>query len=137
MDKFDQQIIALLCEDARQSNTEIARLVGLSRTAVTKRLQKLESSGHILGYKAVLASPQHSVAAYFHISHSALSCESLMPQLRVFSEIKHCHSTLGEIDMTAYVEAVDLAALETLRCCLLSIKQIDKVQTNTIIKPLL
>lgn len=137
MDKFDQQIITLLSEDARQSNTNIARLVGLSRTAVTKRLQKLEINGHILGYRAVLASPQHSVAAYFHISHSALSCESLIPQLSAFPEIKHCHSTLGEIDMTAYVEAADLVALETLRCRLLSITEIYKVQTNTIIKPLL
>ncbi|MGB1239920.1 MAG: Lrp/AsnC family transcriptional regulator [Pseudomonadales bacterium] len=136
MDKFDRQIIALLSTDARQSNSDIARAVGLSRTAVSKRVNKLEESGEILGYRAILPAKER-VAAYFHIAHSALSCESLVPVLRTIPEIKHCHSTLGEIDMTAYVEAADLATLEALRCQLLSMDKIDSVKTSTIIKALL
>lgn len=45
LDDLDQRIIGLLAEDARISNREAARLLGISDTAVRKRLKKLSDSG--------------------------------------------------------------------------------------------
>lgn len=45
LDATDEKIIAVLTEDARTSNREVARIVGLSDTGVRKRLKRLNASG--------------------------------------------------------------------------------------------
>lgn len=52
LDKLDCAILALLQRNARHSNTEIGKRVGLSQPAVTARIQRLEQSGVIEGYGA-------------------------------------------------------------------------------------
>lgn len=45
LDKTDEQIIAILSRDARTSNREVARIMGISDTAIRKRLKRLEAIG--------------------------------------------------------------------------------------------
>jgi Lrp/AsnC family leucine-responsive transcriptional regulator len=52
LDPVDLQILALLQKDARTSNAEIGRRVGLVPSAIFQRLRKLEKLGVILGYEA-------------------------------------------------------------------------------------
>jgi DNA-binding Lrp family transcriptional regulator len=54
LDEIDERILDALQEDARLSRAEIARLVGLSTTAVHERIRKLERGGVILRYAALL-----------------------------------------------------------------------------------
>ena len=42
MDDTDQQLLALLRENARAATTELARKLGLSRTTVQSRIDRLE-----------------------------------------------------------------------------------------------
>ena len=51
-DHIDWKILELLQHNARISNTEMGKLVGLSQPAVTSRIQKLEDAGVIEGYVA-------------------------------------------------------------------------------------
>lgn len=51
-DSLDWKILELLQQDARLSNSEIGRRVGLSQPAVTSRIQRLEDGGVIRGYTA-------------------------------------------------------------------------------------
>ena len=51
---IDKEILTFSSEDARISNAEIARQVGLAPSAVLERLRKLEDSGIIRGYAAEL-----------------------------------------------------------------------------------
>ena len=51
-DSLDWKILELLQENARFSNSEIGRRVGLSQPAVTSRIQRLEDAGVIEGYTA-------------------------------------------------------------------------------------
>ncbi|WP_103729954.1 Lrp/AsnC family transcriptional regulator [Novosphingobium sp. HII-3] len=44
-DETDEQIIGILTSNARVSNREIARIIGLSDTTVRKRIQRLSSAG--------------------------------------------------------------------------------------------
>jgi Lrp/AsnC family leucine-responsive transcriptional regulator len=50
VDSVDQQLITLLTDDGRTSASALAAAVGLSQTAVTRRLKRLEVSGVIAGY---------------------------------------------------------------------------------------
>jgi len=54
LDELDERIIAVLSEDARCPASEIGRRVQLSPTAVARRIARLERSGVIAGYRAVL-----------------------------------------------------------------------------------
>ena len=54
MDRIFASILKLLAADARAPVSGIAADVGLSQSACTRRIQALESSGHIQGYGAKL-----------------------------------------------------------------------------------
>ena len=54
IDEIDAEILTLLQENARVSQAEVARAVGLAPSAVLERLRKLEARGTIKGYAALL-----------------------------------------------------------------------------------
>ena len=54
LDDIDRHILRLLRQDGRMSHAAIAKAVGLSGPAVHERVRKLEQSGVIAGYSAVL-----------------------------------------------------------------------------------
>ncbi|MEM3400165.1 MAG: Lrp/AsnC family transcriptional regulator [Candidatus Micrarchaeia archaeon] len=54
MDKKDERIIFELLKNARISFTELAKKLGITETAVRKRVKKLEEEGVILGYTALI-----------------------------------------------------------------------------------
>ncbi|MEM6341933.1 MAG: winged helix-turn-helix transcriptional regulator, partial [Pseudomonadota bacterium] len=53
-DKINDQILQELQSDGRISNLDLADRVGLSPSACLRRVQELERSGVITGYRAVL-----------------------------------------------------------------------------------
>jgi Lrp/AsnC family leucine-responsive transcriptional regulator len=52
LDRADRKILAILQQNARTSNAEIARRIGMAPSAVLERVRKLERKGVILGYEA-------------------------------------------------------------------------------------
>lgn len=55
MDAIDETIVGILASDGRASFSELGRQVGLSTNATAARVRKLEATGIILGYRAILA----------------------------------------------------------------------------------
>ena len=53
-DRFDTAILAVLAQDGRISITDLAKRIGLSKSPTQARLKRLEESGVILGYRALL-----------------------------------------------------------------------------------
>ena len=56
MDQKDKNILSLLQENARITNAEIARQVGMVPSGVQERIRKLEDKGYILDYATHLRS---------------------------------------------------------------------------------
>jgi DNA-binding Lrp family transcriptional regulator len=54
LDDTDRAIIAALLQDARASQRELARTVGVAQGTITNRLKRLENNGVIKGYSVVL-----------------------------------------------------------------------------------
>src|SRR3954453_15831349 len=54
LDDVDRHLLDLLRRDARRPTSELARAVGLSPAPVSRRLERLERSGVIRGYVAVI-----------------------------------------------------------------------------------
>ena len=54
MDEIDRDILRHLQQNGRMSNLELAKAIGLSPTPTLRRVRRLESSGAIRGYRAVV-----------------------------------------------------------------------------------
>src|SRR4029078_1365118 len=52
IDDTDRQILTILQQNARTSNAQIAREIGMAPSAILERIRKLETSGVIRGYEA-------------------------------------------------------------------------------------
>ncbi len=134
MNKFDQKILSCLNEDARQSNAEIARQIGLSRSAVSERIRKMEEQKIILAYRAELKSSEFKVSAYFQLTFSQNCCDEIELILRPFREVRSCHSISGEVDMMIFAEAEGIAELNALRNQLEKLPKLTHIITHTVLE---
>jgi Lrp/AsnC family leucine-responsive transcriptional regulator len=57
LDEIDAKILTIIQQDARISNAEIARQIGMAPSAIFERIRKLEAQGLVMGYETRL-SPQ-------------------------------------------------------------------------------
>ena len=100
LDKIDRQILALLRENARMSNLELAESVNLSPTPCARRVKQLEDSGVITGY-SVTTNPRklgYQLSVYIAISmdkHTAERFSNFEKKLREFPEVVSCSIVTG------------------------------------------
>ena len=100
LDKIDRQILALLCENARMSNLELAESVNLSPTPCARRVKQLEDAGIITGY-SVTTDPiklGYQLSVYIAISmdkHTAERFSNFEKKLREFPEVVSCSIVTG------------------------------------------
>ncbi len=134
MDKFDQNILRCLSEDARQSVADIARQVGLSRSAVSERIRKLEQQRQILGYRVELRAPTGGVAAFFQLSFQQPSCEEVAGIVAGWPEVRSCHSVTGDVDVMIYGEAATMTDLNDLRNRLEQLPRLTRIVTHTVLE---
>lgn len=115
MDRYNTKILHELARDGRVSNTELASRVGLSPSACLRRVQELERSGVILGYRAVLNPTALGVGftAYVAVGlsdHSKASQDAFEVAMSGTTEVRECHNTTGSFEYLLRVECEDLMA---------------------------
>ena len=100
LDKIDRQILALLRENARMSNLELAESVNLSPTPCARRVKQLEDAGILTGY-SVTTDPRklgYQLSVYIAISmdkHTAERFSNFEKKLREFPEVVSCSIVTG------------------------------------------
>lgn len=135
MDKFDQQILALLRADARVPVSQIARAVNLSRSAVSERIRQLEQRGIISGYHAQVAPPADAgIKAYLELFYQGGRCENYVERMRSFSEVRRCSGISGETDMLVYIEAPSMQRFSEIRGEIENYPGMQKVKTHVVVK---
>ncbi|RJX68952.1 Lrp/AsnC family transcriptional regulator [Vibrio sinensis] len=113
MDRFDERILQELKIDGRVSNVELAERIGLSPSATLRRVQELEKSDVILGYRARLNTTQLGIGfiAYVSIglaSHRKQSQLEFEEHVRFVKEVVECHNITGANEYLLRVETKDL-----------------------------
>jgi DNA-binding Lrp family transcriptional regulator len=111
----DRQLLALLQENARLSTAELARRLGVSRSTVQSRLERLERSGVIAGYTVRLSEDalRSQVRAYVLIEVAPKRAQVVVRQLRRRPEVERLQSVSGTVDLVAEVCAASVADLDT------------------------
>jgi DNA-binding Lrp family transcriptional regulator len=115
MDAISDRILHTLRRDGRISNAELAARVGLSPSACLRRVQELERSGVIRGYRAVLDRGRLGVGftAFMAVglsSHTKAAQEAFERAVAAAPEVIECHNVTGTIEYLLRVEVADLAA---------------------------
>jgi Lrp/AsnC family leucine-responsive transcriptional regulator len=117
MDEIDEAILAVLDRHGRISNAELADRVGLSPSPCLRRVRRLEDSGVIRGYRALIdpAAIRRGLRVFAgvrlarHARADVLAFERAVVQL---PEVVHSHHVTGNYDYLLQVEVADLAAYE-------------------------
>lgn len=112
----DRALLALLSENARMPVTELARKLGLSRTTVQARIERLEAEGVIAGYGLRLSDAYRSglVRAHVLITIAPKSLPAVTAALAAISEVTTLHSVSGTFDLIAILAAPSIADLDML-----------------------
>jgi Lrp/AsnC family transcriptional regulator, leucine-responsive regulatory protein len=114
IDDVDTQILTIVQQNARASNAEIARQVGMAPSAIYERLRKLEARGIIAGYEARLCAPALGlglVAFIFVRADERVGEPRAGAQLAAIPEVQEVHHVAGE---DCYLVKVRVANTEEL-----------------------
>ena len=129
MDKTDNALLGLLRQDARASLSELSARLGVSRTTVRSRIERLQSRGEIIGFSVVLRGDvtQDPVRALMMIGIEGRGTDRILRQLKGFSEVRAVHATNGRWDVIAELGTQSLEALDDV---LSRIRRLDGVATS-------
>ena len=96
IDEIDTKILNIVQQDARMSNAEIARQVGLAPSAVLERVRKLEERGVIRGYAAEIDASQIGFGLTAFVFVKTSFCGSIGSVMANIPEVLEVHDIAGE-----------------------------------------
>ncbi|WP_210093220.1 Lrp/AsnC family transcriptional regulator [Ruegeria sp. HKCCSP346] len=134
MDQLDRRIIAALQANARASTTQIATTLGVARTTVHERINRMEQRGLIEGYSVRLGStddtPKVQVIVMLEVQQKETS--RIIKRLETYPEVKLCLSINGEFDLMLSAEAPRLEDLDILVDDLAKIPGVLRTNTSVV-----
>jgi Lrp/AsnC family transcriptional regulator, leucine-responsive regulatory protein len=115
LDAKDLAILRLLQQNARITVKEVAAAVHLSTTPVHERIKRLEASGVIKQYVALLdpAKLQKGLTAICYVSlkeHSKAAGTQFIKAIHAMPEVIECYNISGEFDFMLKVICADMNA---------------------------
>ncbi len=118
LDKLDRQILRTLQADGRATYDQLSEIVGLSPSAVLRRVKRLEESGVIDRYVA-LVKPESvglGLTAYINVrleknteSHKRNPMDLFRASVQTWPEVAECVALTGEMDYLLRVVVQDMA----------------------------
>jgi Lrp/AsnC family leucine-responsive transcriptional regulator len=114
VDQISWAILACLQKNARQTNAEIGRKVGLSSPAVAERIKKMEDGGLIKGYMAKISHVEtnNQLKAIITLRAFMGRLKPFLEQVKVFKEVINCYRITGNENIIMEVVLYDQFHLE-------------------------
>jgi Lrp/AsnC family transcriptional regulator, leucine-responsive regulatory protein len=140
LDAKNNRILHELSLNGRVSNAELAERVGLSPSACLRRVQELERSGVIKGYRAILdrAALGAGFTAFITVGlsdHTKASQKAFEESIVTSPEVRECHNTTGAFEYLLRVEAADLSAYKIFHTEVLgTLPQVNSITTYVVME---
>jgi Lrp/AsnC family transcriptional regulator, leucine-responsive regulatory protein len=114
LDDLDWRLLEALQRDGRASYTDLGRLVGLSPSAVTERVRRLEEGGVITGYHCEVDADKLGlpIMALVRLRHPHGNHKPFRDLLATTPEVTEAHHVTGEDCFVLSVRARSMRHLE-------------------------
>ncbi len=107
-DKIDDLLLGLLREDARASNTRIATRLGLSESAVRRRISNLKSSGRIRRFTVDVDDRDLSSAITWVSVDPTVPTRQVSEKIRGVKGVESVYETAGQFDIAVVVKGANI-----------------------------
>lgn len=138
LDDLDYRLIALLRSDSRTPVAALARELGINRSTVTSRIDRLVDTGVIEGFTIrVSGDLEHdSVQGVMLVATETRRNHDIVHEIRGYPEVEQFHSTTGTWDLVIQLRCRNLSefdlALERVR----AIPGVTSTQTSLLFSSL-
>ncbi len=136
MDALDREILGCLIENGRMSASEVSQRVKLSIPAVSERICKLEHSGVVGKYTAildpVLMDRRLTAIAMVGMERPKYN-EGFTSHVLAEPDVLECHYLAGDFDYALKIVTQDTASLEKLLNRLKSVPGVQKTRTTVVL----
>lgn len=139
LDKIDRKILEILQSNAKITNAQLSKDIGLSPAPTLERVKKLENMGIIKSYHAILDVDKIGlgVSTFVQVSlvgHNRENIEEFVKHIYEIDEIIECHHITGSGDFILKIITKDIAAYQKLMLERVSdIKVVDNMQSMVIL----
>jgi len=136
LDEIDVSLLAILQEDGRITNADLAKRVGLSPPSVLQRVRILEKTGLIKTYTAILDAEKlgFKITVFSMISlslHQEQPIERFRRGIQDIPEVIECYHVSGDFDFLLKIVVRDIRSYEVLvREKISKLKGIQKINTS-------
>jgi len=139
IDQIDRQILDFLQRDGRITNARLSQEIGLSPAPTLERVKKLEQTGYIKGYHAVLDNDMLGlgVSTFVKVSlktHNRETIDQFVSAINNIDEVVECHHTTGSSDFLLKVVTKDIPSYQQLMLeKITNILQVDDMESMVIL----
>ena len=115
VDVLNSKILKCLQSNARLSNAEIGRQVGISSPAVSERIKKMEDVGIIEGYKAIVSPFEigYQLKAIVTLRAFMGKLKPFLEKVKTYDEVINCYRITGDENIVMEVVLKNQKHLET------------------------
>jgi Lrp/AsnC family leucine-responsive transcriptional regulator len=136
LDEIDLGILSILQENCRVSLAKIGEQVDLSPPSVVERLKKLEDSGLVKGYHAVLDARRLGldVTAFIGVSIGhPKAIDGFEAEIAAVEGVLECHHVTGGYTLLLKVKTHNTSSLEALISRIRSIEGVERTETMVVL----
>ena len=115
IDSLNWNILKCLQQNARTSNAEIGRRVGITSPAVNERIKKMEDAGIIRGYKTVVSPFEtgYQLTAIITLRAFMGKLKPFLEKVKTYDEVVNCYRITGNENIVMEVVLKDQKHLES------------------------
>lgn len=139
IDQTDRRILEKLQANAKITNAQLSKEIGLSPAPTLERVKKLENSGIIKSYHAkidtsLIGLGVNTIVMVTLKGHNKKNIDLFLNEINQIDEIIECHHTTGSGDFILRVIAADIASYQKLMLEKVSeIEVVDSLQSMVIL----
>lgn len=140
LDPLNAKILRELSRDGRLSNLELAERIGLSPSACLRRVQELERSGVITGYRAILDRGKIGIGFLAYVTvglskHTKAAQVDFERAMATAEQVRECHNVAGAFEYLLRVEVADLPAYKHFHAEVLGTQaQVNSITTYVVME---
>ena len=132
-DTTDQRLIALLQEDARASAALLGRKLGLARTTVQSRIDRLLARGKISGFTVRMGDERGQIQAQVMITAAPRLAPRIEAALRALPEVRRLYSVSGRFDMLAVLVAGNVGEMDAVIDRIGALEGVERTESSIVL----